>query len=134
MKKVFFALILTIVSINASAEVISWKSRAYAEQINGIWSEWVEDNSFISKTSESFLLGKDGKTTYFRILGSKRLYYPDENGFTEIYAEEFKCIDQNGSVCGIRYRVYIDDYGVSQAQIYIIYSNIKKLFDVTSYE
>lgn len=134
MKKVFFALILTIVSINASAEAISWQSRAYAEQINGIWSEWVEDNSTIRKDADAFLLLSESKTMSFKILGSKRLYYPDENGFTEIYAEEFKCIDQNGSVCGIRYRVYIDDYGVSQAQIYIIYSNIKKLFDVTSYE
>ena len=127
MKKIILALILGFISINSFA--LCFNTRAFSVKLgDGNWEEW--------EPVDAPVCIEDGKITIYTnlkqiytIITSKTNTISDTDEEVILY-----CIDQDEDRCNVKYRHYRDENGKDQLQLYIIYRDIRWVYDITPTE
>lgn len=93
---------------------------------NAPWNEWTPLN--VQFCISPYVLTINTKTPqYFTVQSSENLPLVG----TEIVKDIYYCKDQDGVRCNVIFRFYLETDNTMQAQIYVEYSNIIYVYDIT---
>lgn len=123
MKKILFILILCVASLTSYAQCFETKALATKDNTTNVWSDW--------KPCEVSVCFGEGRLTIY----SQQPQIYEVAGFEDasingeiIYL--YYCYDNEGIRCTLRFRQYVD-HNIVESQLYIEYSNVTWVYNLT---